>query len=58
MTVTDDVVASNEYLRPLKGHQIGLVSFILNGCNIGVWVVIGVDSQPRARVLSISYLAG
>lgn len=58
VTVTDEVVASNEYLRPLKGHQIGLVSFILNGCNIGVWVVIRVDSQLRARVLSISYLAG
>lgn len=58
LTVTDEMIASNEYLRSFRGRQVVHVSFIVQGCNIGASVLIQPEGVSDARVLSIFYLAG
>ena len=58
VTVTDETIASNEYLRPFRGRQLVHVSFILRGCNIGVSILVESESVSNGRVLSIFYIAG
>ena len=58
LTVTDQMIASNNFLRSFRGRQVVHVSFIVQGCNIGASVLIQAEGVSDARVLSLFYIAG
>lgn len=57
-TVDATMIEANPQLRSRAGSEIVLVSFTLEGCNLGTMLVVDKNAPDDRRVVMLVYLAG
>jgi hypothetical protein len=58
MKVDEKMIEANPELRSRAGREVVMVSFMLEGCNLGTSFLLDPEAAVDDRVLTIFYLAG